>query len=102
MRAKKARAEMAELELAVRRGELMHVDEVTRMHDLYTIYSTATGGSEIDPLGPEDGDYHVVRGASFMDDQVTELFEGLRKKVSDSADHARRDKATSGDADTRY
>jgi formylglycine-generating enzyme required for sulfatase activity len=43
------------------------------VHDIYSIYPTSTGDLAIDPTGPSEGEYHVIRGASWMDDSVTEL-----------------------------
>jgi formylglycine-generating enzyme required for sulfatase activity len=43
------------------------------MNDYYTIYRSS--GSEVarDPMGPSEGKYHVIRGASWMHGSVTEL-----------------------------
>ena len=43
------------------------------VQDLYTIYPPSGGTLIVDPVGPEEGEYHVIRGASWMDDNVTEL-----------------------------
>jgi len=43
------------------------------VHDIYTIYASTPGVVELDPLGPEEGDLHVIRGSSWMDDSVSEL-----------------------------
>jgi formylglycine-generating enzyme required for sulfatase activity len=43
------------------------------VHDLYTIYSGGTESVQRDPLGPDDGTYHVIRGSSWMDATITEL-----------------------------
>ena len=40
------------------------------MHDHYEI---PDGGETTDPLGPEQGDYHVIRGASWQKGTVTDL-----------------------------
>ncbi len=42
------------------------------VQDLYTIYPPSKAVM-VDPLGPSEGEYHVIRGASWMDDNVTEL-----------------------------
>jgi formylglycine-generating enzyme required for sulfatase activity len=43
------------------------------VHDIYTIYTPARGDIASDPTGPDEGEYHVIRGASWMDESVTEL-----------------------------
>ena len=30
-------------------------------------------GGEVDPLGPESGEFHVIRGSSFLQSTVSEL-----------------------------
>jgi formylglycine-generating enzyme required for sulfatase activity len=42
------------------------------VQDLYTIYPPSSTVM-VDPLGPSEGEYHVIRGASWMDDTITEL-----------------------------
>jgi len=42
------------------------------VQDLYTIHPPSNAVM-VDPLGPSEGEYHVIRGASWMDDNVTEL-----------------------------
>jgi len=42
------------------------------VHDFYAIQRTR-GKVERDPLGPTDGEHHVIRGSSWMDSSVTEL-----------------------------
>jgi formylglycine-generating enzyme required for sulfatase activity len=42
-------------------------------HDLYSIVPSAEGRSVRDPAGPAEGEYHVIRGASFLHATVTEL-----------------------------
>jgi formylglycine-generating enzyme required for sulfatase activity len=42
-------------------------------HDLYTLMPSAVGQLVRDPLGPAEGDQHVIRGASFLHGSVTEL-----------------------------
>jgi formylglycine-generating enzyme required for sulfatase activity len=43
------------------------------VHDYYSIYSSADSGVEQDPAGPEEGQYHVIRGAGWMDATISEL-----------------------------
>jgi len=43
------------------------------VQDLYTIYPPTGSTTLVDPMGPEEGEYHVIRGASWMDDNLTEL-----------------------------
>jgi len=43
------------------------------VHDVYAIRSTTGGVVEQDPLGPQEGDLHVIRGAGWMDSSVSEL-----------------------------
>lgn len=42
-------------------------------HDYYAILPSNSGPPTRDPLGPESGDYHVIRGSSWMHSTVTEL-----------------------------
>jgi formylglycine-generating enzyme required for sulfatase activity len=42
-------------------------------HDLYTIVPSAEGQTVKDPTGPAEGEYHVIRGASWMHAGATEL-----------------------------
>ena len=42
------------------------------MHDVYTIHGPSVGSTR-DPVGPEDGEFHVIRGSSWMDSSVSEL-----------------------------
>lgn len=57
------------------------------VHDLYTIYASSGTQLATDPLGPEEGEYHVIRGSSWMDSSVTEL----RLSYRDYGDEARSD-----------
>ena len=42
-------------------------------HDLYTIYPSGARAVMQDPMGPNEGEFNTIRGASWMDDNVTEL-----------------------------
>jgi formylglycine-generating enzyme required for sulfatase activity len=42
-------------------------------HDLYAIMPSVEGQLARDPVGPAEGEYHVIRGASFLHATVTEL-----------------------------
>jgi formylglycine-generating enzyme required for sulfatase activity len=42
-------------------------------HDFYSITPSVEGQLVRDPVGPGEGEYHVIRGASFMHATVTEL-----------------------------
>jgi len=57
------------------------------VHDYYTIYPAASTAVETDPLGPQDGQYHVIRGSSWMDSTISEL----RLTYRDYGDKARPD-----------
>jgi formylglycine-generating enzyme required for sulfatase activity len=43
------------------------------VHDFYTMTPSLPGDVERDPTGPTEGEYHVIRGASWMLSTVTEL-----------------------------
>jgi formylglycine-generating enzyme required for sulfatase activity len=43
------------------------------VNDIYTIYPPNTESVVRDPMGPGEGEYHVIRGASWMDESVSEL-----------------------------
>ncbi len=43
------------------------------VHDLYAIRFGGSQQVERDPLGPKEGEYHVIRGSSWMHSTVTEL-----------------------------
>lgn len=43
------------------------------IHDLYTIGTGLSMRREENPVGPEDGDYHVIRGSSWRHAGLTEL-----------------------------
>jgi formylglycine-generating enzyme required for sulfatase activity len=42
-------------------------------HDFYAIMPSVEGQLARDPVGPAEGEYHVIRGASFLHATVTEL-----------------------------
>ena len=42
-------------------------------HDFYTLTPSVQGQLVRDPVGPAEGEYHVIRGASFLHGTVTEL-----------------------------
>jgi formylglycine-generating enzyme required for sulfatase activity len=42
-------------------------------HDYYTPYIPLAGDVEADPMGPDSGTHHVVRGASWRDGSITEV-----------------------------
>jgi formylglycine-generating enzyme required for sulfatase activity len=42
-------------------------------HDFYSIVPSVEGQLARDPVGPAEGEYHVIRGASFLHATVTEL-----------------------------
>ncbi len=43
------------------------------VHDAYTIYPQGAGEVIRDPTGPPEGEYHVIRGAGWMDAKLTRL-----------------------------
>jgi len=43
------------------------------VNDLYAVLPTTSGEVQHDPTGPSEGAYHVIRGASWMKTNVTEL-----------------------------
>ena len=42
-------------------------------HDFYSIMPSVEGQVARDPVGPAEGEYHVIRGAGFLHATVTEL-----------------------------
>ena len=42
-------------------------------HDFYIIYSSKTGHSSTDPMGPEEGKLRVIRDAGWKDASITAL-----------------------------
>ena len=57
------------------------------MHDVYAVTPYPPGEVTRDPLGPAEGAYHVIRGSSWMDTNMTEL----RLSYRDYGDTARPD-----------
>lgn len=57
------------------------------MHDYYTIYPAGSERVYTDPLGPADGQHHVIRGASWMHASLS----ALRWTFRDYSDQARPD-----------
>lgn len=57
------------------------------VHDAYVLAPTLSAGTARDPLGPPEGDLHVIRGASFLHASITEL----RWTFRDYGDAARPD-----------
>lgn len=53
------------------------------VHDIYEVRVPTAGVVEKDPTGPVKGEYHVIRGASYMSDRVTELRLSLRDSGKD-------------------
>ncbi|WP_317933446.1 PEGA domain-containing protein [Halioxenophilus sp. WMMB6] len=43
------------------------------IHDFYLIKTGLSRQAELDPLGPAEGDYHVIRGASWASGGITDL-----------------------------
>ena len=43
------------------------------VHDLYTIYPSGARRVMQDPMGPTEGEFHTIRGASWMHGSVTQL-----------------------------
>ncbi len=43
------------------------------VHDLYTIYPSGTAKVLQDPMGPNEGEFHTIRGASWTHGSVTQL-----------------------------
>jgi formylglycine-generating enzyme required for sulfatase activity len=54
------------------------------IHDFYSIFPATASGLELDPLGPEEGEFHVIRGSSWMDSSVSELRLTYRDYGKDS------------------
>ncbi|MCB1671411.1 MAG: PEGA domain-containing protein [Gammaproteobacteria bacterium] len=43
------------------------------VNDFYGSVGTIGGAPEVDPLGPESGEFHTIRGSSWADGSITEL-----------------------------
>ena len=43
------------------------------VHDYYDVSIMAVNTNEVNPMGPESGDYHVIRGSSWRHGTITEL-----------------------------
>jgi len=56
-------------------------------NDLYRAYTGTPGSPEVDPQGPEDGRYYVIRGSSWAHSSITDL----RLAARDYGDEARPD-----------
>jgi formylglycine-generating enzyme required for sulfatase activity len=57
------------------------------VNDLYTVTPSPPNEIALDPTGPSQGAYHVIRGSSWMDTNLTEL----RLSYRDYGDRARSD-----------
>ncbi len=53
-------------------------------HDYYSADPLMIGQLTVDPLGPVNGEYHVVRGSSWTSANITELRVSFRDYGSDS------------------
>jgi formylglycine-generating enzyme required for sulfatase activity len=42
-------------------------------HDFYSVYSYSSQKVDVDPMGPKDGEYRVVKGSSWMRAGISEL-----------------------------
>ncbi|MCK6371688.1 MAG: PEGA domain-containing protein, partial [Gammaproteobacteria bacterium] len=43
------------------------------MHDFYTVYPGVSAPVAVDPMGPANGQYHVIRGSSWRSASISEL-----------------------------
>jgi formylglycine-generating enzyme required for sulfatase activity len=53
------------------------------VHDIYGVYGSGGSTVEVDPVGPDEGELHVVRGSSWMDASISELRLTFRDYGSD-------------------
>lgn len=56
------------------------------VHDYYDIAAAESGVAALDPLGPETGEHHVIRGASWAHGELTELRLSYRDYGLDGRD----------------
>lgn len=56
------------------------------VNDYYDIMISAADRVETDPMGPETGDHHVIRGSSWASGDITELRFSFRDYGSDARD----------------
>ena len=43
------------------------------MHDVYVVNSTPAGQTEVDPAGPSEGQYRVIRGSGWRHSSISQL-----------------------------
>ena len=53
------------------------------VHDVYSIHPSSSSAVSTDPFGPNEGELHTIRGASWMDSSVSELRLSYRDYGSD-------------------
>ena len=56
------------------------------VHDFYGSVGTLGGAAEVDPLGPESGEFHTIRGSSWANGSITELRLSFRDFGSEPRD----------------
>lgn len=56
------------------------------VHDFYGAVGALGGAAEVDPLGPESGQYHTIRGSSWANGSITELRLSFRDFGSEPRD----------------
>ena len=54
------------------------------VHDFYIITTGVSTKTSVDPLGPNEGDYHVIRGASWSSGGITDLRLSYRDYGTDA------------------